>query len=287
VSALACLYMWRGGRALISCAENSPRVLGIVWLPLAALLITGAGLWMYGYGIARNLYNSGIEDEVSLVVWLLSASLAAWMVWANHGWLTPPPIFWRRRSNQTGILQMSPQRIVKLFGMLAVPGLIVLGLTIQLASGRANLDLNSETNHPGPDVPAGEWARSHTDIQAVVMARLVPTVSHYSDRKVIWFPPSSDPQLLMEGIRKHKVNFVIVVRREYNYYLPSDDDSFALLLKTYPAGFRLVGQHPEFRVFQVVVDTAPVPSVPLAQLIGDSVSPATRHIAPLRANKNT
>jgi hypothetical protein len=259
VSALACLYMWRGGKALIFLAKNRPRVLGIVWLPLAALLTASAWLWMYGLGIARHLYNAGIEDEVSFMVWLLSACLAVWMVWANHGWLTPASALSRRHSKQTGALQMSPPRVARLFGVVAVPCLIVLGLTIQLASGRSNLDLNSETNRPGSDALAGEWIRSHTDTHSVVMARLVPTVSHYSERKVIWFPPSSDPQLLMEGIRKHGPQYVIVVRREYSFYLPPDDDCFAALLKIHPDTFRLVCQRPEFRVFQVVLNAAHSP----------------------------
>jgi hypothetical protein len=285
VSTLACLYMWRGGKALILSATNSPRALGIVCVPLAGLLAACAWLWMYGYGIARNLYNAGIEDEVSFVVWLLATVLAVWMVWANHGWLTPPSILWRRRPDQTSALRTSPQRILQLLGMVAVPSLIILGLTIQLANGRSNLDLNSDTNQPGQDVLAGEWTRSHTDAQAVVMARLVPTISHYSERKVIWFPPSSDPQLLIEGIRRHKVDFIIVVRREYNYYLPSDNDSFASLQKTHPKVFRLVCQRPGFRVFQVVEDAIPRPAGPVARLIGDTVSPATRQTAPLQTNK--
>jgi hypothetical protein len=230
------------------------------------------------------LYNAGIEDEVSLVAWLLSACLAVWMAWANHEWLTPAAIVRRGWSERARVLPLNAGRIAKLFSTLAVPGLIAFGLTIQLVSGRSNLDLNSETNHPGPDVPAGEWARSYTDTQAVVMARLVPTVAHYSERKVIWFPPSSDPHLLMEGIRKYKVNYVIVVRREYNYYLPSDDNSFASLLKAHPDSFRLIAQRPEFRVFQVVSDAATLPPASSPQLFGDAASQATRRTAPFQTD---
>jgi len=259
VSVLACLYMWRGGKALILSVKKSPRVLGIVWLPLAALLTASAWLWMYGYGIARHLYNAGIEDEVSFTVWLLSAGLAAWMVWANHGWLAPASALWRRYFPQTGALHISPRRTGQLLSILAVPSLILMGLAIQFTRGRSNLDPNSDSNRLGADVQAGEWIRSHTDPQAIVMARQVPIVCHYAKRKVIWFPPSSDPQLLMEGIRKHGPQYVIVVRREYNYYLPSDYDSFAPLLKMHPEAFRLVCQAPGFKVFQVVVDTTHSP----------------------------
>ena len=53
----------------------------------------------------------------------------------------------------------------------------------------------------------------------------------------------------MEGIRRHKVDFVIVVRRQSSYYLPTDDDCFAPLLTAYPDAFRLVYQAPELRIF--------------------------------------
>jgi hypothetical protein len=109
-------------------------------------------------------------------------------------------------------------------------------------------------NRVPADAKAGAWIRSHSDTNAVIMARQVPTVCHYSNRRVIWLPPSSDPQLLMEGTLKHQVNFVIVVRREDSYYLPPDEDCFAGLLNAYPSAFRLVCETPEFRVFEVTRD---------------------------------
>ncbi len=129
--------------------------------------------------------------------------------------------------------------------------LIGKGLNKQLAIGRANLDLNSATNRFPPDAEAGLWIRSHTDANAVVMAGSVPTVFHYSNRKVVWFPPSSNPQLLMQGMLRLKVDFLIVVLREFNYYHPSEKDCFAPLIAAYPDAFRLVHQAPEFRIYQV------------------------------------
>lgn len=287
VSALACLYMWRGANALISLAKNSPRLLGLVGCPLAVILTGCAWLWMNGSGIASHLYNAGIEDEVSFMVWLLTAILAAWMVWADQGWLTPAFALFSRHPKPTSALRIRPLHILELLGAVVVPSLIVLGLTIQVGNGIDNLDPNSITNRIGPDAEAGAWVRSHTDTSAVVMARLVPTVCHYAERRVIWFPPSSNSQLLMDGILKHKVNFVIVVRREYNYYLPSDDDCFAPLLKIHADAFRLVRQRPEFRVFQVVAGATPSASVPSAPLIEGAVSQVIDQPSPVEANGNT
>jgi hypothetical protein len=122
---------------------------------------------------------------------------------------------------------------------------------MQMKIGRANLDPNSAVNRSSADAAAGAWIRSHTAENAVVMARHVPTASHYSERRVVWFPPSSDPDLLMAGIRTHGVDFVIVVRRKSSYYLPSDEDCFARLLSVYPKPFRLVDQGSDFRIFRV------------------------------------
>jgi hypothetical protein len=79
----------------------------------------------------------------------------------------------------------------------------------------------------------------------------VPIVYHYAERKIIWFPPSSDAQLLMEGINRHKVEFAIVVHRKESYYLPPDDACFAPLLLAYPDTFRLIYQTLDFRIFRV------------------------------------
>ena len=194
----------------------------------------------------------GCRTRPPLLIWLVSAILAAWMIWADTAWLTYPSALLRRWFKPVTTPQLSPQRISQISGLVLAGGLIVIGLTTQLKIARANLDLNSATNRFSADGEAGVWVGSHTDENAVVMARHVPIVYHYSKRSVVWFPPSSDPELLMEGIRTHKVNYLIVVHRQDNYYLPSDDDCFAPLLKAHPDAFRLVNQAPDFKIFQVV-----------------------------------
>src|SRR5262249_41152726 len=82
-------------------------------------------------------------------------------------------------------------------------------------------------------------------------ARHVPVTCHYADRKVVWFPPSSDPKLLKEGIIRNRVDVVVAVHREFSYYLPPDDDCIAPLIKSYPDILRLAYEAPDFRVFQV------------------------------------
>lgn len=229
-------------------ARDKPRALGVVWFPVAVLLAVNAWFWMHQALPATRL----VHAEVSFVFWLFSAIFAVWIIWADTGWLTSVSALVRRYSTPIGALRISPLRISQLLGIVVVAGLIVIGLRNVVEIGRGNVDLNSGWNRLGPDGEAGAWIRSHSNPNAVVMARLVPTAYHYSQRKVIWFPPSSNPQLLMDGILKHKIDFVIVVQRgERSYYLPSDEVCFAPLLKAYPDKFRLVYQAPEYRIFQV------------------------------------
>jgi len=206
---------------------------------------------MRGEGVASRFPNAGLDDELSFTIWLISAFLATWMIWANTAWLTPVSAPLRRLIGLVEALRLRPARFSQYLGVSAVVGLVALGLPQQLEIARANLNPNSATDNRSPDVEAAVWVSSHSDSNAIIMARHVPTAFHYSKRKVIWFPPSSNPKLLMEGILKHRVEFVIVVRREHNYYLPSDDDCFVNLLTTYPDAFRLVSQTPAYRIFQV------------------------------------
>lgn len=273
IAPLACLYLWRGGQALVFLAKSNPRVLGAVWLPVAAIFAAGAWQWMHGSGIAGQFPNAGLEDEFSFALWLVSAILAAWMVWADIGWLNPLSALRRQRSTTGGALRTTLLPITQLLGVIAAVGLIVAGIVLQIQIGRDNLDPRSSVNNLSPDAEAGKWIHSHTDSNAIVMARQVPTVYHYSDRKVIWFPLSSNPQLLMEGIVKHRINFVLVVQRDASmYYRPSDNDCFAPVLKRYPDAFRLIYEVPEFKIYQVAATAAPVRNFPLVRPIEVSLS---------------
>jgi hypothetical protein len=254
---LACLYLWRGGEALFSLSKERPRLLGGLLLALSAPLTAASWFWMHGAWIARQLPHAGLQDELSFVAWLASTIFAAWLIWGRTDWMISASAFLRRYAGWIGAVRISLPRTAQFLGIVAVTCLIVVGLKEQLKIGRANLDLNSPTNRLSPDAEAAEWIHAHTDPNAVIMARHVPTVWHYSGRKVVWFPPSSNPQLLMEGIKKYRIDFVVVVRRQSSYYLPADDDSFALLLATYPDAFRLLHHGPEFRIFEVATNAPP------------------------------
>jgi len=88
----------------------------------------------------------------------------------------------------------------------------------------------------------------------VVAARRVPLVYHYAHRKVIWFPPMTNAELLMAGLRKHHIRYVIVIERDFNYYRPPDEYCFKIVSDAYPEAFRLVEQEKQVRIYEVVPD---------------------------------
>jgi hypothetical protein len=101
------------------------------------------------------------------------------------------------------------------------------------------------------DVEAGIWLRVHTPSNSIAMARCSPTVSHYAERKVIWFAPISDPHVLLEGIVKHRVDYIVVVTHSAPYFLPDDDYCFARLYARHPETFQLVFEKANALIFKV------------------------------------
>jgi hypothetical protein len=246
---LVGLYLWRGGEVLAFVAKKNPRLLGSVWFPVSVPLMIGSWMWVHGSGFASRIPNAGCEDEISFAVWFITAVIAAWMIYAGRSWPTQASALlhrWFSRVSPLGALG-----IAKAFGALAVSALMVRGLAAQMQIASVNVDPYSTVNRLTSDAEAGLCIRSHTDPQSVVMARHVPTVYHYGERKTIWFPPSSDPQLLIDGIRKHKIDYLVVIRRQYSYYLPEDEVCFAPLFKAYPDTFQLVYEAPDIRIFRV------------------------------------
>jgi len=68
---------------------------------------------------------------------------------------------------------------------------------------------------------------------------------------LVWFAPISGPITLFEGIRRHAVDYIVVVRHAPPYYVPDDEYCFDRLLAIRPASFQLVFQGNNVRIFRV------------------------------------
>src|SRR5262249_11793189 len=119
--------------------------------------------------------------------------------------------------------------VLRAAAMSVVAGLVVIGLFVQARSGLRNLHFDLKKDPFSPDIEAAQCLGCHADPGDVVMARKEALVYHSSGRNVVWFPPASNPTLLMDGITKHHVRWIVVVEREDSYFLPADDCCFASL----------------------------------------------------------
>lgn len=257
VAPLACLYLWRGTQALGLLAKLKPRLLGFIWIPVSVILAARSIVWLENDPLVVHVTESGLQQKVSFVAWLLTGIVAVWLVRKGPVWPAPVVSLAEGRNPRIGFLDLNPQRCLKLACGIVILGLTAVGFINELEIGRENFDLHSAVNRVTPDVKAAMWIRTHSATDAVIMARHVPITYYYADRKVVWFPPSSNSQLLMEGIQRNNIDYVIAVKRGSSYYRPPEDDCMAALLATFPSALRLIEQTPDFRILQVIKNERP------------------------------
>ncbi len=247
VTPLACLYLWRGGEALLTLFRYSPRVTAACILPLMIFLDIDAGIWAWG---SRHL-----QPVLAIASWTFGIGVAIGIVWMNT-WRLPGMFdVWRQRLQRLVATLGQSRAVWRVLGIATIAMLVGIGIDRQLDLGRENLTFDITHNSAYPDIEAAQWIHANTVGAAVVMARQLDVVYHYSQRKVVWFPPLSDPQVLLEGIQKYGVNFIIVHDRIGSYWLPREQDCFAGLLRTYPGMFQMVYEGHNFKIFAVPSDS--------------------------------
>jgi hypothetical protein len=244
---LACFYMWQGIKGAIVAAREKPRVVGIIWFPAALFLATSGAHWIYEH---RASGYGDLPDKLLIPLWLISAGCALWMAYSGRSIFSTEAfsIVGRWFKERLGRGPVSPLHVARYAGWLIVAGLVLIGVVREAQVARENLSAGEIWV---PDVEAGLWLRVHTAPDSVVMARDSSTVHHYAERKSVWFAPISDPGVLLDGMARHGVDYVVVVKHAQPYYLPDDDYCFDRLLAVHAQNFRLVMQKDNLMIFKV------------------------------------
>jgi hypothetical protein len=247
---LACLYLAEGVWALRQWSRQYPRRVATLFLPLSILLAFFAGgeAW-------RAEAGRGLQEKISVIFWITSAFICARFMCRG-----PLPssnrLSWGQgflgKRYTVGGLSFHP---VQLFVILAIAYLVTIGVAAEIRMGRENLISGSTKLENTPEIQAARWIQSHTDPNVVIASREVGLVYHWSRRRVIWFPPITNPKVLMQGIREHHINYVIVINRNFSYYLPQETICFDLLYSSYPEAFRLVEMRGQVRIYEVLQDS--------------------------------
>jgi len=247
IAPLGCLYLCRGverlfrGGAALRVAAAGLAVIGAPVLSLAA--------WRHHVAYYSAFWAVVAISAVMLAGWTLIRSKVLAQATAAR-WNPIVASSWRN------------WRVLQLGFAAAVLVLFATGVVGQHAVARENLQPDPARQALYPNVEAARWIEAHTGPSDVVMARNLDLVYHYSHRRVIWFPPCSDPEILIEGVRKYAVNWVVVTTREDTYFFPDDHDCFEALQRKYPERFRLAYETPHFRIFFVPNGPAAAPDPP-------------------------
>ena len=242
---LACLYLWRGSTVIRAVAERMPRAVGLAGVVVG--VVAGARIG------AEILVSSSAQLKLEAMIWIVIVVASAWMVWARSVRL--PALLKRYVSSSSTVSSVPGMRLSlpQIIGGAAATGLVVLGIALQCDSGLSNLNFDLRKDPAYGRIVAAQWIARNTPTTSVLMAGQTDVVHHYSGRRVVWFPPLSNPRLLMQGIRRHKVDYVIVTSGRF-YYRPSEEACFEILLKKYPEAFRLASEGTEFKIFEVLPD---------------------------------
>jgi hypothetical protein len=242
---LACLYLVEGVLALRQWSRQYPRTVGTLLLPLSTLLAFAAAR-LARAGEARYSFQQG----EAAIFWIVTAVLGAGLIWKAS------LQSWRRLSWAHSFFDtLLGEGFVFSFrtaALVAVTYLTATGVAAEIPMGLDNRVSGSIQFESAPDIQAARWIDSHTAPNAIIAASLEPLIYHYSRRRVIWFPPISNPTVLMEGIRKHHIGYVVVIDRNSYYYLPPETACFDLLDKAYPQAFRLAEANGHVKIYEVL-----------------------------------
>jgi hypothetical protein len=253
VAPFACLYIWKGLQATSSAILSKPRLTGRIWFPIGLILTLLGSHWIVTHW---GTSFGDLPDELMVPAYLVSSVVAAWMAFTGR----VPLLFVALRD----AINPHARRIrsIMSFSFLGLTALLVgIGAAQQFALARENLSLAGlpalEAAHrigesTVREIEAAQWIREHTLESSVIMARHLPTVYHYSGRKLIWFAPISNPEILLQGIRRHQVDYIVVIHHRNPYYLPDDDVCFQPLLAAHRNLFHIVFKDDDLQIFRFV-----------------------------------
>ena len=240
VAPLAFLYAWRGGGTIWNMARKRPAVISLTTFTLA--LLGSVSSFMWGKETAHP------QMWACLVGWLLVAGCSIFVFSLGPKGLESVSI-WLQRPFMIHGYSMGRW----LCGLAAVATFVfAIGVGLEVKDGLKNLraDLTAD-DFDYPEIEAGQWIKANSPPSTVVMARKDDMIFHYSQRRVIWFPATRDAEVLMAGIKRYQVKYVVIHEGNDSYWRPPAKECFAALLGKYPSFFRVVHLGPHNIIYEV------------------------------------
>jgi hypothetical protein len=204
--------------------------------------------------------GQGFQDKLSAIFWVIAAALCVRLVWKASFPFSELISSVQNLCQKRYSIRSFCFKPVALLGTLLLMCSVVASVHAEILIGIENLTAGSARLDNTPEIQAARWIQSHAEPNAIVAARLTSLLYHYSGRKIVWFPPITDPRVLMQGLRQHQIQYVVVIDRDFNYYLPPDPVCFDALYKAYPQAFHLVEAKDHVKIYQLLPDYPAQPS---------------------------
>ena len=136
------------------------------------------------------------------------------------------------------------------------------GSLLQLSIGIAELVCGPIQVLHYPSVDAAKWIASNALPTEVVMAGQESIVHRISGRRVILFPVSSNPQMIMDVLRNQGVRYLIVLEEtnKHPFFFPTEDQRWRSLFAGYPEAFRLVRQGLGYEIYHAAGESQSKPA---------------------------
>lgn len=255
IAPLVCMYLWRGGKSVLGVLQGGSVTAAACVFLVGATLSLCSLRWMMRTHLSQSF--------LSLAFWAVTLIAGAGAVVFRYG-LASMRI--REVRDRLALLGRKHQEQI----LLAVGAAVFLACSVFVAQGavmqtrfaRWNTTFDFTSWILNPSIEAGKWIRQNEPSDVVVMARKNDLVYHYSDRRVVWFPPTDDSHLLMWGIQKYHVTRIVVTDTDDGYWRPSESACFERLRHAYPGVFRPLYRGRGYWLYEVDLEAAvPQPRV--------------------------
>ena len=249
---LACLYLWRGAKTLKLSAVRKPKMIG--WLVFCGGLFLSVisacfALRILSFEVDKDhVRGDHLQPLVATLFWLMS--MVVGIVIFKFQTLRNLQRRARSLESLTDFARSWGQVSFRVVTGLIVTVLVASGLLQQVAVGHNHMNPDITRQSFYPEIEAAAWIKKY-EPNRVIMAREQDTLFHYTGQRVVWFPPISNPKVLMDGIRRLHAELLIVAHHSDSYWLPPEDTCFQLLRQAYGGTFQLIHQGHDYEIFEV------------------------------------
>ena len=233
VTPVACVLMWRGLAVTANTLRRRPTAILVSISAFTAVLAVATG---------ATDRLPGLQARVSLVFWPFA---------------TVASIFLIILAGRIGLVRTTAalDSVVAFLAswrtnMGIVGVLLAVGVFQQAAIARTNLAPDPSKYRHYSSADCASWLRTAGD--GAVMAQQSAIIHRLSGRRTVSFPITSDPQLIADTVTREKVRYLVVNDQvEHEYFLPTEEERWRNIERTYPLMFQLVHRGPGYRVYDV------------------------------------